>query len=487
MNILCIDIGTTSMRGILYNELGSIKGAKSILTPLIFDHDHIEQKPETYISGLLDICDFIQRYGEVDAISVTCMRSVVTLVDRRGEPLMNFIMWQDTRNKDVCERLKEYDDIVYQHTGAAVNAVFTGSKLAWCKENLPDLWKQAYKAVIVPDHLIHFMTGELSMDRTYGSRTNLMNINTGEWDEEMLGIFGIEKEILPDLCDIGIAGYTNRQFQQLTGIREGVPVISAGGDQQNSAIGLGELDASSLVINCGTGSFILSLSDAPYLENSSMICNAAAIKGKYILESNILSSAAALNWLIREVFPDEWHRGNPDFEIFNSIAASSPIGANGVFCVPLFQGCGTRSWNQNARAVFSNLSLGNTRADLARAMYEGIAAEITKSVWAMPDQCQNADKIYIGGGMTKSDFFDQILADMLGRSLYRYSDTQATAVGAFMNAALALQIYPGYEEAFAAVRRESVPYVFSPIRDHHDFYKEYLDETERVHQLLNCM
>lgn len=485
MNILCIDIGTTSMRGILFSDTGSIKGIKSILTPLIYNNGWIEQDPQVYVNGLLDILDHIHRFGDIDAISLTSLRSVPTLCDASGSALTNFIMWQDTRNTAICKSLSVYNGEIYTTTGSSVNAVFTGSKLTWMKENMPEIYNKAYKALIVPDYLLHYMTGSWTTDATYGSRSNLMNLKTCTWDKRMLELFRVDEDKLPDIIQPGIAGTTTASFARESGIPQGIPVITSGGDQQNSALGLGQMDDSSLVINCGTGSFILSLCDEPELTNSTMICNISAVPGKYTIESNVLASAAALNWLIREIFPDEWHRGKIDFETFNDIAASSPIGANGVICVPLFQGCGTRHWNNEARASFSHISLGNTRADLARAMYEGIAAEIAKSIMAMPKKVREADTVYIGGGMTKCDFFDQILADMTGKKLLRYSDTQATAIGAFMNAAVHLGIYDSLYEAFAAVRKESVPYTFTPIRDHIDFYQNYLEETERIFLLVN--
>ena len=485
-NILSIDVGTTSIRGILYDESGSVLGIKSVLTPLIFVGEYIEQSAETFRNALVEIVSDVKKYGSIDAISVTAFRSAPALFDEEGNALSNFIMWQDTRNKEICERIAYANDEVYNTTGANINAVFTASKITWLKENMPEAYQKAYKALVVPDYLIHYMSGAWTSDRTYGSRTSLMNIKTLEWDDKMIELFALDKEKLPDLVDVGsVVGYTTEAFAKETGIQSGIPVISSGGDQQNGALGLGELDSSSLVINCGTGSFIISLIDEPYLNNHSMICNVSAIKDKYTVESNVLASAAALNWLIKELFPDLWHDGNVDFETFNQLAASSPVGANGIVCVPLFQGCGTRDWNLNARASFSNLNLSNTRSDLARAMFEGIASEITKSIQALPEASQNANRVFVGGGLTKSDFFNQVLADMTGKELYRYSDVQATAIGAFMNAAVALKLYPSYQEAFEAVRKESEIYSYQPNEENHTFYQTYNEKTEKVYKVLN--
>ncbi len=486
MNILSLDIGTTSMRGILYSEEGNELGMKSCLTPLVFRGEYIEQDPDVFTNALVEICKDVQQYGSVDAISLTAFRSAPTIVDENGKALANFIMWQDTRNKEICERIAPHNETLYQTTGAKVNAVFTASKITWFKENEPELYKKAYKAMIVPDYLIHHMTGVFSTDRTYGSRTSLMNIHTLEWDKGMCDLFNVDIDKLCPLVDQGtIVGHTHEAFEKETGIPAGVPVISAGGDQQCSALGLGELDTSSFVINCGTGSFIISLIDQPYMENPSMICNVASVRNKWTVESNVLSSAASLNWLIKELFPDLWNEGSPNFRKFNEIASTSPLGSNGVICVPLFQGCGTRDWNLDARASFSHISLGTTRADLARSMYEGIAAEIVKSVNALPESCHLADHVFIGGGLTKSDLFDQILCDMLGKKLLRYEDAQATAIGAFASASVELGLYKNYQEALNAVRKDSVPFTFEPNMENHKAYQSYIEKTEKVYEVLN--
>lgn len=484
-NILAIDVGTTSIRGILYDETGKSLGMKSIHTPLIFVDSFIEQLPSTYTSALLQICKDCASYGKIDAITCTAYRSAPALVDEDGRALTNFIMWQDTRNREICDRLLPHNDRIHQITGAGVNTVFTASKITWWKENEPELFGKAYKALIVPDYLMHFMTGVFATDYTYGSRTSLMNIHTLSWDREMCDLFHLPIEIMPPLIPQGsVYGYITEHFSSLSGLPTGIPVISAGGDQQCGALGLGALSESSLVINCGTGSFIIGLSDEVPDTCTCTICNVAAVRNKYIVESNILSSAAALNWLIRELTPDLWNNGAPDYDAFNKLAASSPVGANGIVCVPLFQGCGTRDWNPAARASFSNISLGSTRADMVRAMLEGIAAEIVQSILALPHPLRSGDTAFLGGGMTKSDLFNQILSDMSGKKLIRYEDTQATAIGAFISAAVALDLYPHEQAAFEAAREGAKMHIFTPNEQYHDYYRKLIEQSERTYRSL---
>ncbi len=484
-NLLAIDIGTTSIRGILYSEEGRKLGMKSIQTPLVFVSSYIEQRPDVYLDSVVEICRACLTFGSIDAIALTAFRSAPALVDREGNALTNFIMWQDTRNQYICNGLMPFNEEIHSVTGAGINTVFTASKITWWKDHYPEVFKMAYKALIVPDFVMHYMTGVFATDYTYGSRTSLMNIHTLSWDDKMLEYFRLPVDILPELIPQGsVYGYVTSSFADQTGLKPGTPVISAGGDQQCGALGLGSMSESSLVINCGTGSFIVGVSNEVQDPHTRLISNVSAIPDKYIVESNILSSAAALNWLIRELTPDLWQDGSPDYDAFNQLAASSPAGANGVICVPLFQGCGTRDWNPGARASFSNISLTSTRADMVRAMLEGIASEIVQSIMAMPAHLHESDTAYLGGGMTKSDLFNQILADMSGKTLIRYEDPQATAIGAFMSASVSLGWQPSLEAAYTAVRKGTDAHIFAPDKQNHDYYKEIIRQSAQTYHSL---
>lgn len=484
MNILSLDVGTTSMRGVLFDESGKVIASRCITIPLVIKDQKIEQIPSCFSDGITKICKDIRSEFEVDALSITAFRSALCLVDRNGNPLCNFIMWQDTRNKSLCEKFEGEREFVYKKSGTAINTVYTATKLLWLKINEPELYSKAYKAMVVPDFLINFITGEFVTDRTYGSRTHLMNINTLEWDTDLIGLFSIDSRLLCTLIDQGtVAGYVQKSFSETTGISLGTPVVSAGGDQQCGALGLGVMDESSLEINSGTGSFVISLVSSPYLENSSAICNVSAIRGKYILESNILSSASALNWMIGEFFP-EYGGSNPDFEAIDRIVEMVPVGANGLYCLPHFQGCGTRDWNPLSKAGFWGFTLSSTRNDIARSIYEGIADEIAKSVEELPAGCRNASRVYVAGGLSKSRIYNQILCEMLDREIYQYYDIQASAIGAFISAAVHFGLYPDYSSAFKAARHTSDGRLYKPNKKNVEIYSKYKDTTGRLYKLL---
>lgn len=486
VNILSLDIGTTSMRGILFDQQGHMLCTNSVQTVLITDgtHNYIEQSPEVFLWGIEEICRRTTKENRVDALSITAFRSAPTLVDRNGRALCNFIMWQDTRNQEIVDRLSCWNEEIYARCGATSNTVFTGPKLMWMKENNSGIYKRAYKAMVVPDYIIHHMTGAFVTDRTYGSRTLLMDINMLEWSASMFDRMGLDQDKMCDLVEQGsIVGYVTRDFARSTGLKAGIPVISAGGDQQCAALGLGVTDSSTIEVNSGTGAFVISLTQSPDLTNSNVICNVAAIPGMYTLEMNVIASASSMNWLIREFFPEYWS-GEVDFDKINRIAEETPAGSNGLYALAHFQGCGTRDWNPAARACFYGFSLTSRRRDMIRALYEGIASEVAKSIDVLPEKCRKAQHIAVAGGMSKSDVYNQILCDMTNRSILRDNNTQATAWGAYISATVALGIYPDFETAIRHLRSERAEHVYTPDPVNVQLYQIYKERTEKLYHTI---
>ena len=264
MNILVIDIGTSSMRGILYRKDGKKLYVKQVkYQPTYHADGGVEQEPHDFEKALVSIADTYAKGLEVDgaeigAVVITSQRSSIIPLDKDGKPVHSAIMWQDTRNKEICKRLEVENKRIIELSGAKVNCVFSGGKMSWFKSEYPEKYKKTSRFVNIPEYLIHLMTGKYVTDYTYGSRSNLMNIRTCQWDEDLLDLFGIDKEQLCELHMPGeICGYIQREFANLTGIKEGIPVISAGGDQQCGAVGHGVFKSGSCSVTTGTGAYLI--------------------------------------------------------------------------------------------------------------------------------------------------------------------------------------------------------------------------------------
>ena len=469
MNILALDVGTSSMRGILFDEEGRPLHTHRVrYAPRSIDRTHVEQDPASWTGALDEICRIISRRGQVDALTLTSQRSSVMAVDERGQALAPAIMWQDTRNAALVAELSAHEELIYRRCGSRPNTVYAGPKMAWIARHEPELYARAHKLCTIADLLTCHMTGQLVTDTTYASRSLLMDLASGQWDQELLDLMGIEEEKLcPILLPGSITGTLSSSFAAATGLAEGIPLVSAGGDQQCGALGQGVVGSGRIAATFGTGAFLLEqVDEVPELAGGELICGAHALPFAYTLESSMLTCGALYDWCRRTLFPE-------GLEEMNSQVAASPLGAGGVSALPFFQGRGTPDWNNAARGTFTGLSLSTTRGDLARAALEAIALEAANHVALLEEAGGRAAAICVGGGLTNLPLFPQMLADASGRQVLRErGNVEGTARGAWMSAAVTLGMIDGYEEAFAVAASESTYEPFDPDPATIPFYQE---------------
>lgn len=310
MNVIVLDVGTSSMRGSVCNEKGEFLFVRQIkYSPCHGPGGMVEQSPEDFENGLkmilTEIDVFLKTTGnKPEAITLTAQRSSVIPVDKNGKPLCRTIMWQDTRNEGICRELKAQEETIFRLSGAAVNTVFSGEKMRWLKKEHAAIFKKAYKLTNIPEYLMYLMTGNFCTDYTYGSRSHLMNLRNRSWDEELLGIFEIPEGMLCELHAPGsVIGYLKREMALATGLPEGLPVITAGGDQQCAAAGQGMLQEEIASIVLGTGAYLTTMcGSVPDSFSKDMICNCAAVPEKYVIEANVLTCGCAFDWFLREFY-----------------------------------------------------------------------------------------------------------------------------------------------------------------------------------------
>lgn len=485
MNILVIDVGTSSMRGILFDHHGTCLTEEQRLYQADYmENSWVEQNPADWEKALYDISkQSVVKARElnetIDAISITSQRSSVIPVDCDIRPLSNAIMWQDKRTNYLCETMEHLNDKVFSLCGSRINPVFSGSKMTWIRQELPEIYAQTYKFMVIPDYLIYKMTGRMCTDYTYGSRSLLMNIRTHEWDDELLDIFHVEKEKLCELIEPGsVCGYVTEEFAEKTGCPQGIPVITAGGDQQCGAIGQGVVKKGVLSVTTGTGGYLIAETDeVPENLEQDVICNFSSIRGQYILESSVLTCCSAFDWFRRQFYP------NSSFEEINRDVEETPVGSNGCLCIPYFMGRSTPDWNNMAKAVFANLTLGTTRQDMLRSLLEGICFEIRNGIDVM-NKYLNVSDIYINGGLSNSVPFNQMQTNVYGMKITRRGKADATARGALMVAATALGEFSSVEEAFEDISQNDEIKVYLPNEHETLEYERCRAQMNRIYRRM---
>lgn len=485
MNTLVIDIGTSSMRGILFAEDGTKLAAHQVkYQPTKYPDGRIEQKPEDWTESLLKIAAGTAKEAEeqkvrVDALAVTAQRSAIIPVDREGRPLMDTIMWQDRRNADICKELEPYNELIFKKSGAAINTVFSGSRMAWIDRNCPQIRDRVSKYVNIPEYVMHYMTGNYTTDVTYGSRSHLMNLKERKWDTELLELFGIRQEQLCTLQEPGsTVGTVTAEFAARTGLPEGIPVITAGGDQQCAAVGQGAYREGTLSLVAGTGGFLVTAVDkVPEDLSKRLICNCSSVRGGYMVEANVLTCCSAFDWFCRNFY--DWKQGEIDYGKINRELKELDGWISTALVLPYFQGRSTPEWNPSARAVFGELSLNTDRKELLKGLLEGICLEIQNNIRLFAKYAE-VQEAYISGGLTNSAVINQLQADIYGIPLYHMEDSESTAVGALMVALEGMGVYSSLEDAFGAIRGQAKTECYRPRME---FYEAYANKRSRMNRM----
>ncbi len=489
---IALDIGTSSMRAILFKSDGSILSTASSEYHTFFpEPSYVEQEPKTWALAASDVLSRVAAYMEehrlsADAISVTSQRASMIPMGKDDTPLHNAIMWQDKRTIAICERLIDTFglDKLYRKTGLRVNPLFVLNKIIWLREEKPEIFAAAKKFVGVQDFVVHHLTGEYVTEWSQASRTMLMDLKTNKWDDTLMSLAGIDESRLCTLVPPGsVGGKLSKKTAEETGLPEGLPVIVSGGDQQNAAIALGVVHAGVAEANTGTGSFVLSYSDKPvFNDDASVLCQASAMAGKYMAETSIFNTGAIFRWFKEQYYPELKDEEYP-YNVMTAYAAKSPLGSKGVVLLPHFEGSAAPYWNPRAKGVFFNLGLGTTRADMTRAILEGIALEISQNLGLMREMIGDITEISVAGGMVRSDLFCKLQADASDATVIRYTQPEATALGAAINAWVTLGVYPSHEAALKEVTGE--PEHFDPIWENVKKLAEVRERKRALYDALN--
>jgi sugar (pentulose or hexulose) kinase len=307
----------------------------------------------------------------------------------------------------------------------------------------------------------------------------LFNIETLGWDQEICQRFGIPAELLPEAVPPGtVVGGLKKSLRQELGLSGEVPVVAVGGDQQAAAVGLGVVQPGPAGVNSGTGSFVLAHSDRPAFDpRQRVICTAATVAGKWLLEGSIITSGCVYRW-----FRDNFGKAGSDAEITRSGA-----GARGLMLLPHFAGSAAPYWDPQASGALYGLNLGHTRADVARAVMEGICLEIWKSVRIIEDLTAPLSEVRVSGGATRSPVFGQIQADVYGKPVLRASCEEASALGAMIVGSAAIGLYPDVPTAAREVVSFDRKGRKFPDPRAHQVYEQLLARHENLYQALHSL
>lgn len=458
-HLLVIDQGTTSSRAIVFDRQANALGTGQYEIKLGYPQSGwVEQNSSEILESVAAaVASALSASGvstdRIAAIGLTNQRETTLVWEKAtGKAIAPAIVWQDRRTSEYCRQMAEHTDQIRQKTGLILDPYFSATKARWILENTPGARTRAESGELlfgtVDAFLMNRMTGgkEHVTDVTNASRTMLMDLSTGEWDAQLCDLFEIPQQMLPEIRpSVAHFGVT----KGLGWLPDGLPIMGVAGDQQASTIGQGCVRAGQAKCTYGTGAFLLThTGDKIVTSSNGLLATRAATlldgKAQFALEGSVFVAGAAVQWV-----RDGLKAVGAAPEINPLAEKADP--ASGLVFVPALTGLGAPYWNPEARGTIFGLTRATTLADLARATLEGVAFQVADLIDAIvADTGQPLIEMSVDGGMSDSDLFLQLQADILGLNLRRSLQREATALGAAVLAGLGAGIWATVEDAFAA-------------------------------------
>ncbi|HYU08126.1 MAG TPA: glycerol kinase GlpK [Gemmatimonadales bacterium] len=437
--ILALDQGTTSSRAIVFDHSGNVVASAQREFRQIFpkpgwvEHD----AKEIWATQLHTASEVIGKArltaADIAAIGITNQRETTVVWDRdSGEPIHHAIVWQDRRTAAACDRLKarKLEPMIKRKTGLVVDAYFSGTKLAWLLKNVRKTGRLAFGTI--DTWLVWNLTGGRVhvTDPSNASRTMLFNVRTGEWDDELLKLFGVPRSVLPEVRS------SSEVYGETTLFGGRIPIAGIAGDQQAALFGQACTEPGMVKNTYGTGCFMLmNTGTKPIASKNNLLTTVAWRIGKrteYALEGSIFIAGAVVQWL-----RDGLGIIKSSSEV--EALASQVTDPEGVYLVPAFAGLGAPHWDQYARGLVAGVTRGTTAAHIARAALEGIAFQVADALRAMEADAKiKLKELRVDGGASANNLLMQFQSNLLAVPVVRPKVTETTALGAAYLAGLAV-------------------------------------------------
>ncbi|WP_282742656.1 glycerol kinase GlpK [Olsenella uli] len=473
--VIALDQGTTSSRAILVDRAGSMVDCVQRSYPQIYPQPGwVEHNPQEILySQLGALNELVVRHGlvtgDVAAIGIDNQRETTIVWDpTTGEPIANAIVWQCRRTAALVEELCGGEDVrcmVQRKTGLLPDAYFSASKIRWLLDSVAGARERAQAGELlfgtVDSWLVWVLTGGLvhATDATNASRTMLYNIHEGRWDQELLRLFDIPMQMMPEVRPS--AAYFGET--SYPGVPAGIPICGVAGDQQAALFGQCCFEPGQAKNTYGTGCFLLMHTGAEAaLSHNNLVTTVVATppgcdRTEYALEGSVFVAGALVQWLRDEL---RLIRNAEDSEFL----ARGVDDTGGVYIVPAFTGLGAPWWQPDARGLICGITRGTTTAHLVRAALEALAYQTVDLVRAMEaDAGVSLATLNVDGGASRNDFLMQFQADVLRSEIRRPKSVETTALGAAYLAGLTSGFWAGTDE-------------LSALRATDDVYVPHMDE-----------
>ena len=417
MRVLAIDQGTSGTKAAVVEDGTVVALAEVPVRPQYLAGGRVEQDPSELLDSVLIAGNAAasDAGGAIDMVSLANQGETVLVWDPdTGSPSGPALVWQDGRAAEVCEGMSDHADAIAERTGLVLDPYFSAPKMAWLRRNggvggvvtTTDTW------------LLHHLTGEFVTDATTASRSLLMDLDTGAWDEGLTRLFGLQGEALPAIVDCdAVVGRTGA-------FGGDIPVGGLMVDQQAALVAESCIAPGSAKCTVGTGAFLLAACGSEAVRSREGLTTSIAHRTRdglgYCIDGQAFTAASAVRWMVDVGF----------LSAAEHLDAACADDSRGVLFVPALAGLAAPWWRADARACFTGMSLATGAGELVRAVVEGVAAQIVELLRVVEnDLGRRIDVLRLDGGLTRSSVLVQALADLAQRPIEVYASPHATAMG----------------------------------------------------------
>jgi len=464
--ILAHDFGTTGDKASLFDFSGQLLA--SHYYPYETTYPHLgwsEQDPNDWKRAFVESTKTVLSAArltsdQIAGISFSGHMLGCVPIDRRGNVLRKTVfLWADYRSQQQAEFIREVVgwERFYKTTGGGLElALYPAAKILWLKEHEPELYTKTYKFIGTKDLIVYWLTGRVLTDFSDASNTGLFDIQKRIWASDLIRALGIEEEKLPEevLPSTTIVGEVSAEASRETGLAQGIPVVLGGGDVPCAAVGAGVVAENSIYNNIGSASWVAVATKKPIFDlemRPFTLCH--LVPDMYVTQLATYSAGVVYSWFRDQICRTEANRakelGSSPFTLMDEEAAQSEPGAHGLLFLPHMRPGGAPFHDLNARGALFGLTLGHTRADVIRAVLEGITVNICLLCRALEQQIGTEfPEIRMIGGGAKSSLWRSIAANILNKNVLSLSAQQeANSLGAAMTACVGIGVFDRFDDA----------------------------------------
>ncbi len=457
--ILAHDLGTTGNKATLYDREGNLSGSAFYSYDTEYAHTGwAEQNPEDWWQAVCVSTHKLLQQTAVRGDEVACitfsgqMMGCVPL-DKHGKPLRKAIIWADQRSVEqerwVGERISPEE--VYRITGHRLSASYSLCKMLWLRDHQSDIYKETYKYVHAKDSIVARLTGVFVTEPSDASSMNLYDLEKGEWSEHIIDAAGLDPAQLPELHQsIDVVGTVLPEIADEVGVAAGTPVVIGGGDGACAAAGAGVVNEGAAYNYVGSSSWIALATPKPiYDPEYKTFTFGHVVPGMFMPTGTMQAAGASYQWTRDQLCHIEIQAaetlGISSYELMNVEAENSTAGANGLIYLPYLMGERSPRWNTRARGAFIGLTIRHTRADIIRAVLEGVTMNLRVILDAFRDQGTQIEAMRVIGGGARGRFWNRIMANIYGMPVQRLAILEeATSMGAALVGGVGVGLYPDF-------------------------------------------